>query len=180
MGVAPDTFLVKLQLRQTYPNTFTHHCHAPPGQDLQQISETPGGRGQAMKLHRGEMLLQLMTHYHSQRPYLKPATHHPPTHKSLSDAHGEQQAQPPAQRAIHPAPVHKVGGWHSKHQAKRSAPHAMRILHPEDEFELLQAHSTACRHASQYLYAAVQEFCMVQGIIHTRVGQELQYGQWGA
>ena len=61
MGVAPDTILVKLHLRQTYPHTFTHHCHAPPGQDLQQISETPGGRGQAMKLHRGEMLLQFTT-----------------------------------------------------------------------------------------------------------------------
>ena len=69
--------------------------------------------------------------------YLQATLYHPPAHKPLGAPHQEEESQPFGQGCIDVAPDCKVDGRASKHEAQSPAPHAMGILHPVYELELL-------------------------------------------
>lgn len=74
-------------------------------------------------------------------PHLEAAAHHPPAHEALRASHEEEQPQALSQRPVHLTPCYEIQGWPRKRQPQQAAPHAVGILHPVDELELLQGHA---------------------------------------
>ena len=70
-------------------------------------------------------------------PYLEAALDHPPAHEALGAAHEEEQAQARAEWPVESPPRREDDGRHSEDEAQDAAPHAVPVLHPEDEFEVL-------------------------------------------
>lgn len=71
-------------------------------------------------------------------PYLQTTLDHPPAHEPLGASHEEQQSQPCGEGAVEGASGCEVHGRHREYEAQDPAPHAVAILHPEDEFEVLR------------------------------------------
>jgi hypothetical protein len=73
-------------------------------------------------------------------PHLQAAADHPPAHQPLCAAHRKQQPQPPRQRAVDRAACCEGRRWQRKAEPEEAAPHAVAVLHPKNEFEVLDAH----------------------------------------
>mmetsp|Transcript_2661 Transcript_2661/g.6759 ORF Transcript_2661/g.6759 Transcript_2661/m.6759 type:complete len:439 (-) Transcript_2661:55-1371(-) len=71
----------------------------------------------------------------------QPAAHHPPAHQALRAAHQEQQAEAARQRCVDEAASSKHSRGSREQQPQHARPHAVAVLHPEDELELIQRHA---------------------------------------
>jgi hypothetical protein len=72
----------------------------------------------------------------------EPRGHHPPAHRALHRAQGENPRQGDAEPAIDPAAPHQPQERQQEHRADQAAEHPVAPLPPEDGLELLEAHAT--------------------------------------
>lgn len=100
-----------------------------------------------------------------QEHHLQTTLDHPPAHQPLRATHQEEEPQIFCQCQVNVAPDSKVHSRHCKDKAQYTAPHAVCILHPVNELELVQAHppvvecTQACETAISSADIVIRSYC---------------------
>ncbi len=109
-----------------------------------------------------------------QKAHLQTTLDHPPAHQPLRATHQKEEPQILCQCHVNVTPDSKVHSRHCKDKAQCAAPHAVGVLHPVDELELVQAHPpvVGCAQACETAISSVDFESLVSSLLAVSVQQQ--------